>query len=86
MHINEEKNILMKQPATRWQDALTCGNGAIGALIYGHIKDEVILVNHENLWLKQPKPELKPVHMYLKEYRKRLLEGRYKEGFEFFSQ
>ncbi len=80
------KGIVMKQPATRWQDALPCGNGRLGALIYGHIKDEMIIMNHENFWLRHEKPKLKPVHMHLNEYRQMLLNGKYKEGLAFFTQ
>jgi hypothetical protein len=35
MSINVDKGIIMKQPAIRWQDALPCGNGTLGALVYG---------------------------------------------------
>ena len=41
----------MEQPATHWQDAIPCGNGKIGAMMYGNIADECILLNHEDLWL-----------------------------------
>lgn len=85
MSINVDKGIIMKQPAIRWEDALPCGNGTLGALVYGHIKNEIITLNHENLWLRHPKPMIKPVHMYLDRYRKMILEGKYKEGLEFFT-
>ena len=47
-----------RQPAIRWQDALPSGNGSIGALVYGHIRHELILLNHEALWLPGPRPTL----------------------------
>ena len=37
------------------------GNGAIGAMLYGHIRNEQILINHERLWRRQTKPELADV-------------------------
>ncbi len=78
------KEMIMKQPATRWQDALPCGNGILGALVYGHIRDEKIVFNHDNLWLRQDKPELRPVNQYLDELREMLLQGKYRKGWDFF--
>lgn len=76
--------MLMYQPATRWQDATPCGNGILGALVYGHIRNEVIVLNHDSLFLRSPKPRMNPVNQYLSEFRKMLMEGRYREGTEFF--
>ncbi|MGN1099274.1 MAG: glycosyl hydrolase family 95 catalytic domain-containing protein [Christensenellales bacterium] len=39
-----------RMPATVWQDATPLGNGKVGALVYGSIYDERILLNHENLY------------------------------------
>ena len=72
--------ITMRQPATRWQDGLPCGNGTIGALVYGHVKHELILVNHEHLWLRTPKPTLPDVSGHLPELRRRLAEGCFDEA------
>lgn len=44
-------------PATRWEDALPIGNGSIGALVYGNICHETIILNHESLWIYHDKPE-----------------------------
>ncbi|MDA0989204.1 MAG: glycoside hydrolase N-terminal domain-containing protein, partial [Verrucomicrobia bacterium] len=60
-------SLILRQPATRWQDALPCGNGTIGAMVFGHIKHELILVNHEHLWLRTEKPELPDVSEHLPE-------------------
>lgn len=79
-----KKGMKMRYPATRWQDAIPCGNGTIGALVYGNIKNEIITLNHEALFLRSPKPELKPVYGYLDEFRNMLREGRYEEGLQFF--
>lgn len=37
----------MRYPATRWQDALPTGSGVVGALVYGNIQYETILLNHD---------------------------------------
>ena len=39
--------MVLRQPAARWQDALPTGNGTIGAMAYGSIRNETILLNHE---------------------------------------
>ena len=36
--------MMKKMPATEWQDALPLGNGEIGAMIYGNIQKERILM------------------------------------------
>ena len=45
-----EKILINKYPATRWNDATPLGNGTLGALVYGAVYDERILINHEALF------------------------------------
>ena len=45
-----EKILINKYPATRWNDATPVGNGVMGALVYGAVYDERILINHESLF------------------------------------
>ncbi len=46
--------IYMKYPASwhgdMWREGAPCGNGKIGALVYGGIYKEIILLNHAFLW------------------------------------
>ena len=79
-----EHTMIVRQPATRWQDALPCGNGTIGALVFGHIKDELIILNHEDLFLRSRKPTLPDVSRHVPELRRMLEEGRYDEATGFF--
>ena len=65
----------MRQPAARWQDALPTGNGAVGALVYGHIANEIILINHEALWLRHETPPVPSVAEHLPELRRTLAKG-----------
>lgn len=47
----------MRYPATRWQDALPTGSGVVGALVYGNIQNDTILLNHDALYFpKTPAP------------------------------
>ncbi|MBI3946575.1 MAG: glycoside hydrolase N-terminal domain-containing protein, partial [Armatimonadetes bacterium] len=73
----------LRQPATRWEDALPSGNGSLGALVYGNIRREVVLLNHEELWLRTPRPELPGVSHHLPELRALLASGRYREAVRF---
>jgi alpha-L-fucosidase 2 len=80
------KHVLrMQQPATRWEDALPCGNGEIGAMIYGNIEKERILLNHENLWLPLfGRPRLPGMAKHLPRYRKLLQKLKFQEADRFY--
>ena len=78
--------MMKKMPATEWQDALPLGNGEIGAMIYGSIQKERILLNHERLFRYQKEPVYDPFYEYLPQVRKLMLEGRYDEGEAYFNE
>ncbi|CAA6691297.1 MULTISPECIES: glycosyl hydrolase family 95 catalytic domain-containing protein [unclassified Lentimonas] len=48
----------MAQPAGWWRDAFPLGNGHLGAMPYGRLCEERILINHEKLWYGGIVPEL----------------------------
>ncbi len=81
MNTTDRYILKMRRPAVKWQDASPCGNGKIGALMYGNIASEYILFNHEDLWLPIYE-RVKNVNMapYVKEYRALLEEGRCHEA------
>ncbi len=39
-----------KKPADEWEEALPLGNGRLGAMVYGGVKEEHIQVNEESMW------------------------------------
>ena len=39
-----------KQPAIEWEEALPLGNGRMGAMVYGMVRDEHIQLNEESIW------------------------------------
>lgn len=43
-----------KQPALEWVEALPIGNGRLGAMIFGGVKEELIQLNEETLWSGRP--------------------------------
>ena len=54
-----KSGMTMRYPATRWQDALPTGSGIVGAMLYGNIKNDTILLNHDSLY----SPETRPVSL-----------------------
>ncbi|MEN6504491.1 MAG: glycoside hydrolase family 95 protein [Planctomycetaceae bacterium] len=70
----------MYQPATDWRDGCPVGNGRIGATLYGNIVHDVVMLNHEALWVPLPKPVLPDVSGKLPDLRALLAAGRYKEA------
>ncbi|HDZ21216.1 hypothetical protein LCGC14_0226480 [marine sediment metagenome] len=82
--MNRFHGMILRQPThNRWQDALPTGNGRVGAMVYGNIFDENILLNHENLWLRNDPPELPDIADRLGELRQLLAEGKYREAESF---
>jgi len=75
-----EHGMTLRQPAAHWQDALPCGNGSIGALVYGSVRNEIVLLNHEALWLRTPRPALPVVADRLPQLRALLAAGRWREA------
>ncbi|MEG2455263.1 MAG: glycoside hydrolase N-terminal domain-containing protein, partial [Oscillospiraceae bacterium] len=44
-----------KEPAYHWEtEALPLGNGAMGAMVYGQVKDERVQINDKTLWMGGP--------------------------------
>lgn len=75
-----------KMPATRWEDALPLGNGNIGALVFGNIQKEKIVLNNERLFRYQKTPDYEPFYKNLNEIRNIMLEGRYDDGLKLFNE
>ncbi len=67
--------LTLREPATRWQEALPIGNGTLGALVYGHIAEELMVWNHDAHWLRSAKPKLNDVSDQLPQLRTRLAMG-----------
>ena len=51
---NSDLKLWYDKPATYWEEALPLGNGKIGAMVYGGIDDEVIMLNESTLWSGVP--------------------------------
>ena len=46
-----------KKPAKAWTDALPIGNGRLGAMVFGGVKNELIQLNEATLWSGGPVPK-----------------------------
>lgn len=56
------------------------GNGSVAALVYGNIRDDLVVLNHEALWLRSPKPTLPNIADSLPELRRLLAEGQFERA------
>ncbi len=69
------------QPAQAWPEALPVGNGRMGAMVFGTVKQEHIQFNEETLWTGQPHDYAnQEAHLYLDEIRSLLFQGKQKEA------
>jgi alpha-L-fucosidase 2 len=75
---------VLHQPATRWKDALPSGNGTLGALVFGNIHHETIVLNHEQWWQGSVTPTLPNLASHLPELRQLLKAGQYQKANAFF--
>ncbi len=51
---NEAMVLWYKQPANQWLEALPLGNGRMGAMVFGTVQEERLLLNEESLWAGEP--------------------------------
>lgn len=72
-----EKILINKYPASRWNDATPLGNGTLGALVYGAVYDERILINHEALFNWCEDKEIPDISYALNEVRALMDKGDY---------
>ncbi len=84
--MNTSHGMTMRQPATRWQDALPIGNGQVGAMMYGRICSEQILLNHEAIWYDKDVPTLVDISDRLAELRGLIDSKRYGEAVSFLDK
>ena len=74
------RGMTMRYPATRWQDALPTGSGIVGAMVYGNIEAETILLNHDGLFYPKDSPPLIDVSDQLPKVRRLIEQGRCREA------
>jgi alpha-L-fucosidase 2 len=64
-----------KKPAETWTDALPIGNGRLGAMVFGGVKEERLQLNEDTLWSGAPRQWNNPDALkHLAEVRRLVLE------------
>jgi len=73
-----QRGFVSTEPAVTWEQGLLCGNGTIGANVFGRPLDERIVFTHERLFLPQGPPTMPPPNAQrLFEIRRLIDEGLY---------
>ncbi len=69
--------LLYKKPAKVWNEALPIGNGTLGGMVFGGVKEEIISLNHDELWSGYPKNDDNAgKNIYFEKARELALDGR----------
>lgn len=75
------KRLWYKQPANEWNEALPIGNGRLGGMVFGRIRQERVQLNEDSVWYGGPRDRINPdARNYLPRIRKLLADGRLKEA------
>ena len=70
-----------RQPAATWIHALPVGNGRLGAMVFGGVREERICLNEQSLWAGRPHPQDgAKFREALPEVRSLLFAGKYDEA------
>ncbi|HLP16987.1 MAG TPA: glycoside hydrolase family 95 protein [Bacteroidota bacterium] len=78
---NKEMLLWYTQPGVQWLDALPLGNGFMGAMVFGRVRDERIALNEATFWSGRPHDYTNPDgYKYFPEIRDLVFAGKYKEA------
>ena len=81
MEVRMKQYLWYKRPAKDWNEALPIGNGRLGGMVYGHVKNENIQLNEDSIWYGNPIDRNNPDALAnLPRIRRLLSEGRIKEA------
>lgn len=70
-------SVYLKKPARKWDDGLPLGNGRLGAMVMGKLREETIIINEETLCYGPSRERENPdAYKELQNIRNLLLEGR----------
>ncbi|MHC4528681.1 MAG: glycoside hydrolase family 95 protein [Planctomycetota bacterium] len=70
--------------AEKWDQALPTGNGRVGALVFGNIENETIILNHDSLFFTTKKPTMPDVSEHFPKVRELVGQGKYKEAGNYY--
>jgi alpha-L-fucosidase 2 len=87
---NNNNRLILKTPASwqgnLWREALPAGNGTIGAMVYGGVCNEVVLLNHSDLWYGLKRDEMPDISGSLQTVRDLMDEKKYHEADQYTCQ
>lgn len=70
-----------RQPAKKWTEALPVGNGRLGAMVFGGIREDLLQLNEDTLWAGYTRDDNNPqAKDALASVRKLVFEGKYPEA------
>lgn len=76
--------LIMESPARSWRDGLPCGNGRLGAMLYGNVHQDTILVNDERFYFRSKTLALPDISARFKQLRALMKERDYEKANHFF--
>lgn len=76
-----ENKLYYKKKAHAWEEALPVGNGRLGAMVFGDLKNERIALNEDSLWSGYPKDlNKKDAYTHLDDIRNAIFSGNRSEA------
>ena len=77
-----ENKLWFKQPAGDWNEALPVGNGILGMMVFGGVREEQVQLNEETFWTGWEYPEFDDPQtlVHLDEMRQLVFDGKYTEA------
>ena len=82
--VSRNHEMSLSRAAERWDHAMPTGNGRVGALVFGNIQNETILLNHDSLLMRTRKPTLPDISEHLPKLRQLIIQGKYGEADQYF--
>ncbi|WP_246317364.1 glycoside hydrolase family 95 protein [Paenibacillus agri] len=56
----DDLKLWYKKPADHWNEALPIGNGRLGAMVFGGVREEKLALNEDSLWYGGPSNRINP--------------------------
>ncbi len=80
--IKRSKNVLwFKKPADHWTRGIPLGNGRLGCVVFGEVKNERIILNEDTLWGGVPdNRDMPEAKKNLKKIRELIFQRKYEEA------
>ncbi|MGO4728842.1 glycoside hydrolase family 95 protein [Paenibacillus sp. 2KB_22] len=83
MKMKSESMMWYDAPARNWEEALPIGNGRLGGMVFGNIKQEQIQFNEDSIWSGGPRNRNNPdAKEHLSHIRQLLFDGKLNEAHE----